>query len=434
MSTRLRSIALALLLFAGAPFCLSAELALVGPELAINADEAYSQRSPTALYAPDGSFTVIWENERYGLRGRRFDAQGLPQGADLDLVPHEGLPSIPGKGPVTLRSQPVAAALPTGDFFLVWTEEQAILSVYYFHQTQETLDRDIYGQRFDAEGRPQGPRFRINTRPTGLESYPVVAYHPTSGLLVAWEGQEAAGEPHSVFIRRLSAEGQPRGRQRRLSSLEDARQPAVAAAPDGSFLVAWQACCGDGDGDGVFAQLLSPSADPVGGSFQVNSTTTGLQRRPSVASNQDGQFLIAWQGRYQSNRQARIFGQVVAADGTFLGPELRISEGRGNVQIAPELAPSGNGGYSVVWLDWNDNFPIGVFGVQLDAFGNPLDDELRLSTAQVGAQFGVGLAVTDSGELLVTWEGFHGDELGVSAQRVRSAQEAEPQAVGMAIF
>ena len=72
------------------------------------------------------------------------------------------------------------------------------------------------------------------------------------------------------------------------------------------FVVVWQSADEDGDDDGVFAREIDLSG-PVGAEFQVNSYTTLGQRSPSVAMDENGDFVVAW----------RSFGQDGNADGVF---------------------------------------------------------------------------------------------------------------------
>lgn len=416
MHTRLRFLALvAALLLLSLP--LAAQVEPLGGELHLNAAEEYQEKNPSAFYRPDGGFTVVWENVEMGLRGRRFDRDGRPLGGNLSLVDNDRLAEVPGSGPIVYRSQPATLALPSGDFLLFWTEEEAIYYVYYFQVWRDVQDRNVWGQRFDARGRPVGQRFRVNQQQAGFQTRPAAALAPGGRVLVAWEGAAGGPAADGVFARLLTARGVPLSQEIQLAGAGSYR-PAVAANAEGRFLVAWESCCGDGDDKGVFAALLDRQGNSVGPVFQVNTATWGPQRRPAVATDPWSNFMVVWQGRHLEPRHARIFAQAVGRDGTLLGPELRISEGVGTTQISPALVPTERGGFFVFWLDWVENFPVGVFGVEIDAFGVSVSDETLISQAQVGAQHQF-VAVSDGHrQALVSWQGFQGEELGVMGQRL----------------
>jgi hypothetical protein len=71
--------------------------------------------------------------------------------------------------------------------------------------------------------------------------------------------------------------------------------PSVASRADGAIAVAWHGCGTDGDGDGcgVWLQLVRPTGLPVAGRVQVDTTAAGDQTDASVTALPDG-FAVAW--------------------------------------------------------------------------------------------------------------------------------------------
>ena len=68
--------------------------------------------------------------------------------------------------------------------------------------------------------------------------------------------------------------------------------PAVAADPDGNFVVAWTNERSYGDGYGIYAQRYDAARAARGAPFQVS--TIGGQGNPAVAIDADGDFVITW--------------------------------------------------------------------------------------------------------------------------------------------
>lgn len=415
---------LALPLAVGAAGSLAAQVQPVGRELRLNAPEDFKETAPLALYDADGLATVIWENDQLGIRGRRFSAAGRPLGPNLHLVDNQRLPSVPGEGPIVYRSQPAAVALPGGGFLLFWTEEEAIYHVYPFHEWREVQDRNVLGRRFDSPGRPAGEAFRVNGATVGFQTRPAVALSPRVGVLVTWESDDqrpGLGRGDGVFARLLDFDGSPLHDEVRLNTPGGtALKPAVAANAEGQFLAVWQGCCADGDQDGIFGAFVDSLGRRRGPDFQVNSAAWGPQLRPTVAADPWSNFLVAWQGRFEEPLHSRIFGQVVGRDGAFLGPELQLSEGVSIAQASPSLVPTPRGGFLVAWIDWDGTFPVGLYGVEIDALGNRLGDELAISGAQVNAQYRFGAAGDGGGHLFLAWEGFQNDVLGITGRRLTS--------------
>ncbi len=73
--------------------------------------------------------------------------------------------------------------------------------------------------------------------------------------------------------------------------------PAVAAFPNGRFVVVWADDSGSPDdptGSAIRAQLFSPSGAKLGGEFRVNRPTNGDQEEPAVAVFDNRDFVVVW--------------------------------------------------------------------------------------------------------------------------------------------
>lgn len=98
----------------------------------------------------------------------------------------------------------------------------------------------------------------------------------------------------------------------------DQLAPDVATLP-GGFVVVWQSPVTPGDDvDNLAAigRFFDSLGSPTSGDFQVNTYTTYSQRRPRVATRQDGSFVVSWLDAYPggkgllNNLRARTFDSV----------------------------------------------------------------------------------------------------------------------------
>src|SRR5205823_125788 len=71
----------------------------------------------------------------------------------------------------------------------------------------------------------------------------------------------------------------------------------VGMAANGNYVVVWSSAGQDGDGWGVYGQRFDARGTALGGEFRVNSTTAGDQNRPAVAVAPDGSFVVVWQSQ-----------------------------------------------------------------------------------------------------------------------------------------
>lgn len=390
----------------------------VGNELRVSASTPFKQRNPAAAYSAAGSELVVWENDREGLRGRFYGPDGAPLTAEIGLVANQTLTGVPAAGTEVLRKDPVVAFLPSGDFFLAWTEERSSVRVDIFFQNRQLLDRDVYVQKFNASGGAAGAPIRLSDA-AGLQSVPRLLVRNGADAVVVWQNTDPANpENDGVFARLIRRSGVLNGAEVRLSP-GAAANPAIAAAAGGEIIVSWEAA--DGHQQGVFARLFDRSFAPRGAEFRINSEVAGLQRRAAVTAVPTGGWLVVWQGQGVDKKHHHIFGQFLGGAGNLVGPQFRISQGVGEIQIAPSVAAVAGGNFVVIWTDWHEIFPLGLFGVEIDKLGNTIGDEVQINTRPINAQTRTSLAVSPSGGILAPWEGFHtrtARRAGIAARRV----------------
>ncbi|HEX4966090.1 MAG TPA: hypothetical protein VF173_35095 [Thermoanaerobaculia bacterium] len=402
--------ALVLLTAVAAPVLAQPQLA--GAEFRVNGTTNSVLHNPAAAFRADGTSLVVWEDELAGLRGRFYDGNGNPVGAELALVANQKLPGLPAHGVETIRKDASVAFLASGELVLAWTEERDQVSADILFESRQVIDKNVYAQRFSAAGAPQGAAARLNASPAGYQSLPKVLVRG-GGLdpFVVW--QTEAG----VFGRAFRPEkNKAVGNELRISSGVGAN-PAIAADAAGNFLVSWEAA--DASSQGVFGRFYDRSATAKGSEFRINSTVAGLQRRPAVSAVKGGGWLAVWQGQGSTAKISHVYGQFLGAAGTFVGPEFRISQGVGPTQVSPAVAALASGNFFVAWTDWKDPFPIGVFGVEIDRLGNAVGEEMEINSRPIGSQVRTALAAS-SATILIPWEGFtdSNSHPGISARRL----------------
>lgn len=407
-------------------------------EFRVNTGPQAKQRNTAVAFAADGTFAVAWEDVRSGISVRvlpgsypSLDPAARVAGEIL-LVGNQIFNNNPGEGTIFARRDPALLFLPSGDFYLFWTEERAYLRAAPFYEDWNTLDMDVFAQRFNRTGQALSRRFRVNRDRRGLQQRPRVAATPAGGFLVAWDGSDGApgnGRRDGVFARLFNARGVALGDDLKLAGDIGvaAENPAIAAGSNG-FLVAWEAD-GDGtDGTDVFGLVLDAKGAPVGSAMRLNSGAAGDQHSPAVAwDGTGGQYLVVWHGPNGEPLEHRVFGQMVGAGGSLLGPELQVSSGDGErAHALPEVA-SADGGFLVAWLLWKGDFQTAVAGVRLDSTGNPAGEPFRISEIQTSSRTLAMAAAPDGDGYLVSWEGFTDGDLGISARHVPAGDPDVPQ-------
>jgi len=165
---------------------------------------------------------------------------------------------------------------------------------------------------------------------------------------------------------------------------DDQRGPAIAMAPDGDFVVAWESCPVDVDGlivrEGcdILAQRFDAAGAPQGGEFLVNTTTGQAQILPEVAMDSEGYFVVVWWG-YGPGGGYGIFGQRFDAAGVPLGPEFQVNTTE-TPTAQPSVAMDADGDFVVAWAASGSS----TFAQRYNAAGEPQGGELALIAGASG--------------------------------------------------
>jgi len=321
----------------------------------------------------------------------------------------------------------------------------------------------------EAEVFPVGPIFQVNAPTPGRHSSPAVAQAENGTFVIVWSADD--GDQRGVVGLRFDADGAPLGTEFAVNSYTSGSQlyPAVATAPDGSFVVVWYDQDGrDGDGGGVFLRRFLADGQPVGQDAQVNQYTTGSQGRPAVATASDGNFVITW-----SNAAQGVAGRRFAANGAPHGTQFQVAPGTPtgvgttHLSIAPDgsfvvlwepgtlvqgarfasdamplgttftvragaraarVAHAADGAFAIVWesFDRPEDELYGVFGKPYDSSGAESGAEFHVNTFTTGWQHTSAIASSDDGGFTVVWlrsfapkardDGLFGQRLDAAAQ------------------
>lgn len=253
----------------------------VGGELQVNSLTAGPQRNAAVGIDASGRFVVAWESGGYrdpadgdlaGIFARRFDAAGVPFGAEFQVNTFTA----------DDQTNPAIAVGPGGGFVVVWQ------SGGYYDDGPDGSRESIVARRFDANGVPQGDEFVVNTFTPDNQRVPAVALDGTGNFVVSW--QTGSYGP---------------------------------TTPDGNVT-------------SVAARHFTADGAPLGDEFQVNTYTTGDQGSPAVTADATGRFVITWNsggyyGPPQDRSGAGVFGQryrttAFTAPAGVRGARLRITD------------------------------------------------------------------------------------------------------------
>jgi hypothetical protein len=255
-----------------------------------------------------------------------------------------------------------------------------------------------------------GVELRINAYGTGTQTFPYAACDAVGNCTVVWRShkQPINQNWYSTFARRFSASGTP-GAEFVVDNRPSSYSPRVASDPDGNVVVVWEG------GDGIMARRYDASGTPQGDNFAVNTSTGQILRRPVVAMDDTGNFVVAWttRGGDGSRYGYAVSGQRFNAMGQPQGTNFVVNSYTTGNQRRPEVGMSADGRFVIVWQSLpQDGSGYGVFGRQYDAEGAPVGGEFAINSYTTGEQQFPSVAMAADGSFVVVWQGTN--ELGGS--------------------
>jgi hypothetical protein len=275
-----------------------------------------------------------------------------------------------------------------------------------------------------AQPVPHGPDLRVNTYTPGAQESAAVAASGSGSFLVVWDTEGEDGDATGIAARRFDASGAPAGPGFVVNAAGAGDQHFPRAAMDGTgrFAVVWQDFGADGSGWGIFGRRFDGSGAPVGGDFQVNTTTADFQIRPAVAMDASGAFVVVWEGFNAGLGVYELHAQRYDAAGAPAGPEFQPSALVGGLQRSPAVGMDGAGSFLVVW-EGGDGSGAGIVGRRFDEHGTPLGPNFVLNAYTSGNQLRPAVAVSPSGDFVVVWKGYGAPTglSGVSGRRFDAA-------------
>ncbi|HEX5527690.1 MAG TPA: glycosyl hydrolase [Solirubrobacterales bacterium] len=229
---------------------------------------------------------------------------------------------------------------------------------------------------------------------------------------VVWSARQGGGT-FQVFARRIAPDGTPERAQQLSAPGQDALDPQVAVAPDGTATVAWTRS--DGSSFLVQARRISPDGTPEESTKNL-STTGQSSYEPQLAVAPDGTATVVWKrfdGAHYLVQERRIAG-----DGTREETFHTLSEPKQDA-AEPQVGVAEDDTATVVWSRFDGSDSI-VQARQIAPSGEPGASTASLSAVGESA-IQPRVAVAAEGAATVVWNRFDGADWIVQAQRLSAA-------------
>jgi len=395
----------------------------------VNATGAGSQENPRVALLKNGGAAFVWQGGKLGFQ--HIYARFLTP-TNTFLTTND-LPVSTFTN--NFQINPALAVLTNGNVVVVWAS---------YNQAASNSMQDVYAQILSPTGTAIGTNFLVNQFTSYNQRTPAIAALPGGGFVVAWVSEQqrqlaATGGTNSTYIssttglnpsvdiyaRLFTATGSAAGGEFLVNTDNNpAANPAVAAATDGSFLVAWTArdLANPTNSLDVYGRTFTSGV--VGGTvFYVNSHLYGDQYVPRVSAL-GLDYLVTWTSLGQDGSREGVYGQLVHNDGTLTGGEFRVNTTTLGQQMQPTVASDGVSQFLVVWTSFT-GYP-NTFDLFAQRYHNAMAILQPLAAPYVWAPFVVSNNVYQP-RLVVTWTLLQG--LSVSNYEVYVDGSVTPAAV-----
>ncbi len=352
------------------------------------------QRLPSVALHADGDFVVVWTSQGSGgtdssedsIQGQRYAADGSAVGGEFQINTYT----------TNTQAYPSVALDADGDFVVVWEGEGS--------SGTDSSSYSVQGQRFAADGSTVGGQFQVNTYTSSRQGYPSVARDADGGFVVVWQSLGSPGTDSSSLSiqgQRYAADGSAVGGQFQVNTYITNNQAfaSVALDADGDFVVVWE-------GPDIQGQRFAADGSTVGGQFRVNTYIVD-SRRPSVSLDADGDFVVVWHSYGLPGRFFSIEGQRYAADGSTVGSQFEVNSVIPIDQRRPSVAVDPDGNFVVVWdsssVAGPDSVNLSIQGRRFAADGSAVGGQFQVNTYTTSDQVGPSVALNADGDFVVVW-------------------------------
>ncbi len=339
--------------------------------------------------------------------------------ADNYLPDHESNRSLRNSVPITkANGQPFTAA-----------EQNAITQVLEDFQVNENVGRcdhydpavamdangnfvvtwcderngksDIYAQRYNSDGSKQGCNFKVNDDPWVYKQYtPAIAMDASGNFVITWSDGRRPGYP--IYAQRFDKIGNKQGVNFIVSKATTGGlhfNPSIAIDDNGNFIIVWGCNYGNGSYYDIYAQRFDKDGNTLGENFRVNDDTGKNQKcEPCVSVDGAGNFVIAWEDDRNGNED--IYAQRYDKNGNKQGVNFRVNSDVGNSdQSHPGVGMDRNGNCVICWSDRNT---AKIYAQRYESNGNILGVNFQVNDK--GWCYEPAITVDGTGRFVIAWK------------------------------
>jgi len=248
--------------------------------------------------------------------------------------------------------------------------------------------------------------FQVNTHTTNKQENPAIAMDGAGNFIVVWNSYLQDKSSNGIFGQRCDKNCTPLGEEIQINTTSGGNQkePSVAMDTAGYFIVVWQGPgTAEADKEDIFARRFDSNGRPLGSEFRVNTNTNDKQLCPRAAMNNTGKCVIVWESaNVPEDGKKAICSQLYDSNGLKIGTEFVVNDGPSDGRY-PNAAIDSQGNFAVVWMQ--DKSSNSIIGRLYNADGSPKVEPFEVSTIRFSSVTQPSISMSTEGRFVVAWDG-----------------------------
>ncbi len=278
----------------------------------------------------------------------------------------------------------VTAIANSGHFVVVWKDHR-------------NGDADVYCQRYNSSGVPQGVNIRVNDDDSSTDQSDIsIGMDGNGGFIIAWEDRRNTGS-RDVYCQRFASNGIRLGGNFQANrSCTYVSNPDITVAGNGDFVIAWE------DDDHIYTRFFDQNGVPAGDEFVLNDSDVKDRNRPGAAIDGNGQCVVVWDDRRNGNLD--IYGQRCNSNGDLLSGNFLVNDDNGTTfQMSPDIDMDEDGDFVVVWTDDRNDDRENIYGQRYNSQGSRQGSNFPVFLNTSKKQENSSVDMIHDGRFLVSW-------------------------------
>ena len=244
----------------------------------------------------------------------------------------------------------------------------------------------------------------VNTTTSHAQRLPDMMVNDQGIGLLTWTSYDQDGSSNGIVGRWIDSNGLLLTPEQILNTGTQGNQtePSVAVNDQGIALIAWQGPWNNLDDQNIIGCLVLNDGSLLTSDVLISTQNTGDQILPMVCAS-DQHFCILWEDKEYNNAKQTINARYVTPSGEGIKAQQSISDTPKYACRFPSAAMDTEGRMVAVWLE--DRTTNAIRARRFDSDGSPLGASFQINAEPFKSVTCPSVALFQDGGFVVTWDG-----------------------------